>query len=412
MTYEEALLYIHGIPKFRRPLGNAQLERLLHILGNPQDRLKFIHIAGTNGKGSCAAMTASALKAQGYVTGMYTSPFIERFNERIQINGVQIGDDELAQYTERVKTAMEENDACVSEFAFITAAAFLYFCEKNCDIIVLEAGMGGRLDATNVIKTPLVSVLMSIGLDHTQYLGETIEEITLEKCGIIKNGGTVVSYPNDSVKDIIISECKKHGAELAFADIPTPCGGGFLYKGREYALSLKGAYQPYNAAAVIEIISALRRKGFAVSEDALEYGLSHTEWKARFEYVGKNVIIDGAHNPDGIAALKKSLLALNKRIILVMAMMSDKNYADCIRDIAEIAECTVAAEVNTERSLKAAEIGAVLEKSGAEYKIIPDIRSAVSEAVRLAGEDGIVCVCGSLYLAGETEKIFSKSTCK
>ncbi len=412
MTYEEALLYIHGIPKFRRPLGNAQLERLLHILGNPQDGLKFIHIAGTNGKGSCAAMTASVLKAQGYVTGMYTSPFIERFNERIQINGVQIGDDELAQYTERVKTAMEENDAYVSEFAFITAAAFLYFCEKKCDIVVLEAGMGGRLDATNVIKTPLVSVLMSIGLDHTQYLGETIEEITLEKCGIIKNGGTVVSYPNDSVKDIIISECEKHGAELVFADIPAPCGDGFLYKGRGYALSLKGAYQPCNAAAVIEIINALRRKGFKVSEDALEYGLSHTEWKARFEYVGKNVIIDGAHNPDGIAALKKSLLALDKRIILVMAMMADKNYADCIRDISEIAECTVAAEVNTERSLKAAEIGAVLEKSGAEYKIIPDIRSAVAEAVRLAGEDGIVCVCGSLYLAGEAEKFFSKSTCK
>jgi len=197
-----------------------------------------------------------------------------------------------------------------------------------------------------------------------------------------------------------------------FADIPAPCGDGFLYKGRGYALSLKGAYQPCNAAAVIEIINALRRKGFKVSEDALEYGLSHTEWKARFEYVGKNVIIDGAHNPDGIAALKKSLLALDKRIILVMAMMADKNYADCIRDISEIAECTVAAEVNTERSLKAAEIGAVLEKSGAEYKIIPDIRSAVAEAVRLAGEDGIVCVCGSLYLAGEAEKFFSKSTCK
>ena len=406
MNYKEALLYIHSIPKFRRPLGNAQLEKLLGALGNPQEKLKCIHIAGTNGKGSCAAMTALILSNAGYRTGMYTSPFIVRFNERIQVNGAEISDDELAEYTERVKTAMEQNEAFVSEFAFITAVSFLYFAEKGCDIVVLEAGMGGRLDATNVISSSVVSVLMSIGLDHTQYLGETIEEITLEKCGIIKNNGTVVSYPNGAINDIIVSECERRGAELTFAKAPLLCDGGFLYRGKQYYLSLKGGYQPYNASVVLEIVGALRRKGYEISENAVESGLAKAQWQARFEYVRKNVIIDGAHNPDGIAALKKSLTALGKDIVLVVAMMADKNYKECIRSISEIAKCIVATELDNPRALKAAQIGAALEKTGTAHKVVADIGEALEEAVRLAGEDGIVCVCGSLYLAGEVKKFF------
>lgn len=405
MNYEEALSYIHGIPKFRRPLGNAQLEKLLAALGNPHKKMKFIHIAGTNGKGSCAAMTAEILKNAGFKTGMFTSPFIVRFNERIQINGEEIGDKELARYTERVKTAMEENEAFVSEFAFITAIAFLYFYEKKCDITVLEAGMGGRLDATNVIDKPLVSVLMSIGLDHTQYLGETISEIALEKCGIIKDNGAVVSYPNEQAEDVILTECKKHGAELIFAKEPTVYEDCFEYKGKKYSLALQGSYQPHNAAVVLEIIGVLRRMGYEISESNVTDGLANAKWQARFEYVGENVIIDGAHNPDGIAELKKSLGVLGKEVILVIAMMADKNYEECIADIVKIAKCTVATEVDTPRALKAEEIGCVIEKMGAEYKVIPDIKNALKEAVRLAGDRGVVCVCGSLYLAGAVKKI-------
>lgn len=407
MNCEEALEYIHSIPKFKRPLGNAQLERLLEALGNPQEKLEFIHIAGTNGKGSCAAMTASILENAGYRTGLYTSPFIEKFNERIRVNGECIEDTELAEYTERVKKAMEDSGAYVSEFAFITAAALTYFCEKKCGIVVLEAGMGGRLDATNVIKRSAVSVLMSISLDHTQYLGETIEEIAFEKCGIIKHGGTVVSYPNAGVRDIIISECGKQNAALTFAKEPRVCPGGFVYGGEEYPLSLKGAYQPGNAAVVIEIMNALRKKGYKISLGNIKRGLAETEWQARFEYAADNIIIDGAHNPDGIAALKKSLLMLGRDIVLVTAMMSDKNYVECIRDISGIAKCTVAAELNMPRALSAAEIGAVLEECGAEYRIIPDIGSALAEAARIAGTDGIVCVCGSLYLAGAVKGLIN-----
>lgn len=406
MTYEEALSYIHGIPKFRRPLGNDQLENLLGALGNPHKKLKFIHIAGTNGKGSCAAMTAEILKNAGIKTGMFTSPFVVRFNERIQIDGSEIGNEELAEYTKCVKTAMEENEAYVSEFAFITAAAFLYFCEKQCEVVVLEVGMGGRLDATNVIEKSLVSVLMSIGLDHTAYLGETVEEIALEKCGIIKENGIVAAYPNSEVADIIEEECAKRGAELIVAKTPMVCDGGFCYNGSEYPLALKGSYQPQNAAVVLEIIEVLRKKGYAISEDDVKRGLANTKWQARFEYVRENVVIDGAHNPDGIAALKKSLAELKKDVVLVLAMMADKNYEECIRDISKIAKFTVATEVDIPRALKAEEIGAVLEKNGAAYKVVPKIKDALEEALRLSGNDGIVCVCGSLYLAGEVKKFF------
>ena len=203
MNYEQSIDYIHSIPKFRRPLGNANLEKLLTHLDNPQKKLKFIHIAGTNGKGSTAAMTAEILKKSDFKTGLFTSPYLEVFNERIRINGENITDNDLAEYVTRVKAIMEKNNALVSEFAFITAVSFLYFYEKQCDIVVLEVGMGGKLDATNVIDSSLVSVICKIGLDHTQYLGNTVEEIAKEKCGIMRNGGTAVSYPNNDVRDII-----------------------------------------------------------------------------------------------------------------------------------------------------------------------------------------------------------------
>ena len=185
MNYVQALDYIHSIPRFVRPLGNANLKKLLFHLGNPHLEQRYIHLAGTNGKGSTAAMISSVLKEQGYKTGLFTSPYIEVFNERIQINGENIPDDDLVKYIDRVKTVMEQNDAQVSEFAFICAVSFLYFKDMNCDFVVLETGLGGKLDATNVIEESVVSVLCSISLDHMQFLGNTVEEIALEKCGII-----------------------------------------------------------------------------------------------------------------------------------------------------------------------------------------------------------------------------------
>ena len=218
MNYTEAIDYVHAIPKFVRPLGNKKLSGLLDLLGNPQNELKFIHVAGTNGKGSVSTMTAEILTRAGYKTGLFTSPFIEIFNERIRINDDLIADDVLADYITRISETMQENDMQVSEFAFITAVAMKYFADQNCDIVVLETGMGGRLDATNIIPCPECAALTSISLDHTQYLGDTIEEIATEKCGIIKDGGYVVSAPNKSVCSIIETESEKASANLVLCE--------------------------------------------------------------------------------------------------------------------------------------------------------------------------------------------------
>ena len=408
MNYNDTLNYIHTIPKFRRPLGNANLEKLLSILGDPQKQLKFVHIAGTNGKGSTAAMTAEILKQSGYKTGLFTSPFIEFFNERMKINGENISDSDLISYVGRVKKAMEENDALVSEFAFVTAVAFLYFYEQNCDIIVLEVGMGGKLDATNVIDNSLVSVICKIGLDHTQYLGETIEEIAKEKCGIIRENSVVVSYPNDDVKDIIKKYAKEKNAVLTFAEKADITENGFIYKGKKYPLALKGTYQPQNAGVVLEVINELQKQGYKISENAIIEGLKDTEWPARFEFVADNVVIDGGHNMDGIQALKKSLLSLDKDIILVVAMMEDKDYENCIKEIVPIAKAVIATELDMPRCLKAEKTAEIAESMNITAFVNTNPQDALKQALAICDKK-IVCVCGSLYLAGEIRKIFNKN---
>ena len=403
MNYTQSLEFIHSIPKFRRPLGNANLAKLLGFLGNPQRNLKFIHIAGTNGKGSVSAMTAEILKRSGYKTGLFTSPFLEVFNDRIRINGNIIKDDELADIATRVRATMDEHNALVSEFAFVTAMAFLYFYEQKCDFVVLEVGMGGALDATNVIDESIVSVICKIGLDHTQYLGDTVEKIAFEKCGIIRNNGCVVAYPNESVNDIIIQYAKDKNADLIIAQKAEIKENGFIYKGKEYTLSLKGTYQPQNAAVVLEVIDALCKKGVIIPYEAVSDGLANTHWAARFEFVAKNIIIDGGHNIDGIRALKASLLALNKDIILVMAMMEDKAYEECIREIAVIAKTVIVTELDMPRCLKAGKISEIIESMNIPVIVNNNPESALNQTLEMAG-DSIVCVCGSLFLAGEMRK--------
>lgn len=413
MNYTEAINFIHSIPKFRRPLGNKNLARLLEFLKNPQKKLRFIHIAGTNGKGSTAAMTAEILQRSGYKTGLFTSPFLEVFNERIRINGEFISDSDLAEYASRVRSAMETNNAPVSEFAFVTAVAFLYFYENQCDFVVLEVGMGGALDATNIIDESVVSVICKIGLDHTQYLGSTVEEIAKEKCGIIRENGVVVSYPNGSVNAIIRKASEEKNASLTFADSAQKCENGFVYKGKKYNLALKGDYQPQNAAVAIEAVNAMRGQGVKIPEEAVTDGLKNVTWSGRFEAVSDNIIIDGSHNIDAIHALKQSLLSLNREIILVMAMMRDKDYEECIRAIAPIAKTVVATQTDIPRCLEAEKIAEIAGSINVPVIVNTNPESALKKAVSLAGSDicantGIVCVCGSLFLAGEIRKIFYK----
>lgn len=404
MNYKETIQYIHKIPKFRRPLGNAQLERLLDAGANPQAQLKFIHIAGTNGKGSTAAMIAKMLELQGYKTGLFTSPFIEVFNERIQINGKNISNEDLAVYATVMRSLMEENEAYVSEFAFITAVAFMYFARNDCDYVVLETGMGGRLDATNIVKTTVLSVLTSISLDHMQFLGETIEEIAKEKCGIIKHKVPVVSYPNYVVKEIIEASAKENGAEIVFASEPEISKKGFIYKKKKYDLSLKGAYQPKNAAVAIEAAQMLNRYGIEIAQKNIEKALEITHWMVRYEFIRNNLVIDGGHNIDGIRELRKSLENEGRKVHLVIAMMEDKSFEECVLEISKCAEKIYCTQIDMPRCAKADKIAGICP---GKSMIIESCIEAVSTALEEADKETLVCVCGSLYLAGEIRREFA-----
>lgn len=387
MDYLNALDYVHRIPKFVRPLGNEKLGGLLRLLGDPQDDLKFIHVAGTNGKGSVCAMTAEILKNAGYKTGLFTSPFIEVFNERIRINGEMIENDTLADYITRVSEVMEKNNMQVSEFAFITAVAFLYFKDMECDIVVLETGMGGRLDATNIITTPICCALTSISLDHTAYLGDTIEEIAKEKCGIIKKGVRVVTAPNEAVIDIIKAQAEKMNSPLIVAE-----------KSPVYPVALKGEYQEENTAVATEIINVLINAGFGISEENIRCGFNNVKWQGRYEFITPDIIIDGGHNPDGVRMLKKSLIKEGRDITLVMGMCADKDYEVCVRDIVPIAKKVIATELKMERALQAEEIKNVCDGVGVPCEIEKDIKMAIEKAIATGN---LVCICGSLYLVGE-----------
>lgn len=406
MNYNETIEYIHSTPKFARTLGNELLLKLLNKLNNPQDKLNFIHIAGTNGKGSCAVMLAEILKGNGYHVGLFTSPYITCFNERIRIDGEEIPNDKLSQITTRIRKTIEKYDTPVSEFALDTAIAFEYFTEEKCDIVVLETGLGGRLDATNVIKAPFITVLMSIGFDHMQYLGDTIEEITAEKCGIIKENRPVIVYPcmNDNAVSVIKRFCAEKNAPYIQADMPRKSSGGFIYNKKEYELSLGGDFQIYNAATVLKAVEVLNGLGLSIKDAAVFSGLKSAKNPARFEMLECGLIIDGAHNRPASAALCETLKALNKPICLCIAMMSDKDVSGVVSEFSKLSPCVIATEISMPRCAPAERISAEFYKHGISALIEKDPINAARLA--LSHDDKIPVVCGSLYLAAEIRKNF------
>lgn len=387
MNYEETLKYINNTPKFSKILGNSDLVRLLDKLGNPQNKLKFIHAAGTNGKGSVCAMLASVLQKSGLKTGLFTSPFIEVFNERIRINGENIPDDILAEIATHVKNTIDGMKIEISVFAQITAIAFLYFSMEKCDIVVLETGMGGRLDATNVILHPQICIITKIGLDHTDYLGNTIAEIAAEKCGIIKSGSTVITCENqpDAAMSVIKSTCAEKNVRLIIAP---PCG---------YPLSLPGEFQKHNAGMAYAACRVLGIDGNLIKD-----GFMHTSWAARFEFLRSDIILDGAHNPDGISALADSLKKLGKPIIIITAMMRDKAWRESAKILDAAADKIIVTQLSDPRCLTASK----LASGFSSCEIIPDVQGTVRKAFENTDTDTIKCFCGSLYLAGEVRKTF------
>lgn len=413
IDYKDALKFISNTQKFGSKLGLENIKYLLGLMGNPQDKLKFIHIAGTNGKGSVSAMCASILKEAGYKTGLYISPFVIKFNERISINGNMISDEDIAKTARvvhsHIKTMIEAGKNHPTEFEIITAMAFYYFAANNCDYVVLEVGLGGRLDATNIIKNPLVSVITSISFDHTKQLGDTLDKIAYEKCGIIKQDCNVVSYPAQKKEalEVIKQVCSKKNSSLTIAQSPSniilaPNGNTFdCGKYKNIKTRLAGEYQAYNGATVIAVTEVLKKCGIAITDSQMYLGIQNAFWPGRFEILKKRpmIILDGAHNLSGAVMLKDSLLkiAKDKKIHLVMGMLKDKEYKQCSDILSSIAFSFTATSVNeSHRTANANEISKYAKCKN--IAVIPDAIKAVDYALSLCGTDDVICVAGSLYL--------------
>ena len=418
MDYQEALRYIDGVRWYGSKPGLERITALLDKLGRPQDRLRCIHIAGTNGKGSCAAMTASVLRAAGYRVALFTSPYLFRFNERMQINGEPIDDAVLAALVTELQPVADAFEDHPTEFELMTAAALLWFAREGCEVAVLEVGLGGRLDATNVIPCPEAAVLMNIGLDHTAVLGGTVEQIAAEKAGIVKRGGDVVLYPQaESVEAVVRARCEALGARLRTADFTQIApefdsleGQVFTYRGVPYALPLLGAHQLRNAAVVLELVALLREKGWRLPQDAVEHGLYAVSWPARFELVHEEpaFIVDGGHNPqcaEAVAAALRQYFPREKRVLL-LGILADKDYPRVLDILAPVADAWVCVRPNSERALSAEALGAALEQYGKPVTVCASIPAGVSAALEQAGQDGMVCAVGSLYMAGEVRAEF------
>lgn len=420
MNYKESLDYIHNVERFGSRLGLERMTELLEKLGRPQDGLRFVHIAGTNGKGSCAAMLSSILKFSGYKTGLYTSPYLFKFNERMQINGKDISDDALAAVVTKIAAAADTMEDHPTEFELMTAAALLWYAEEKCDVVVLEVGMGGRFDATNVIENPELCVIMNIGLDHTAILGDTIEKIAFEKAGIVKPGRPCVMYPSSSAAiETVKNVCAGKNAPLSFADFSqiesvfnSTEGQVFTYKGTQYALALLGKHQLSNAAVVIEAARLLMNGSLKnITENSIEHGLYAAMWPARFEVVCEDpfFVVDGGHNPQCAEAVAENLELYfpdTKRVLLV-GILADKDYAEVFNILDPVADEYVCVTPDSPRALPAEELAKHLERFGKPVTVCESIEDGVETAKDIAAElEGMACSVGSLYMSGTIRNCF------
>ena len=420
MTYDKTLEWLDEVALVGSKLGLSRTCELLELMGNPQNKLKFIHVAGTNGKGSVCACLSEVLSQAGYKTGMYTSPHLMRINERFKIDGKDIDDREFAALITKVRDITESMSERASQFEVLTAAAFEYFYKEGCDIVVLETGLGGRLDSTNVINAPEVSIITTIDRDHTAELGDTMEKIALEKAGIIKRGTkVVVDGRNTSVMHIFEKACKEQGCKLIISEIEKIENlrvsleqSKFDYKDiKDIDLSLTGLYQPGNAILAVEGIKILTEKGFKISNEDIKAALKKVHWQARFEIMDKEpyFIIDGSHNPAGVSETVKSINAYfpDKKIRFIIGILSDKNIDEILTDIKPLAKEVAVITPPSSRACKAEDmIKLVEEKISVSNRAFESIKEAVDYMLDSAKKDDIICAMGSLYSVGELKKAF------
>ncbi|MCL5807096.1 MAG: bifunctional folylpolyglutamate synthase/dihydrofolate synthase [Deltaproteobacteria bacterium] len=419
MTYRDTLAYLTSLNKMGIRFGLDPIRSLLERLHNPQNGYPAILVAGTNGKGSVAAMTAAILSAAGYRTGLYTSPDLTDFRERIRIHDRMISDEEAADCVKQVKEKVTED---ISYFEFLTAMAFLFFHRQQVDIAVLEIGMGGRLDATNVV-IPLLSVITNISLEHREYLGNTLEKITREKGGIIKEGGICLTAAMQKpVIETLQILCREKGATLyrLGKEIRTRIhrDGTFSYHGIEHhykrlACPLAGSHQYSNAALALGSVELIG-PGFKIEERAIVEGLRKTHWEGRLELLQSKpmLLVDGAHNPAGAATLRQALKNdfSYRRLWLIFGVLEDKDYRAMVKRLFPLAEGVILTRPDSDRALSLDVLLPVARKFHKNIQAIERPGDALKQALSQAGNGDLVCVAGSLYLVGEIKRIHQAGT--
>ena len=431
MTAQQAVEALHALPRLGTQPSLDRMRTLLDALGNPEQQLHYVHIAGTNGKGSLAAMTAAILTAAGYKTGMTISPYVTEFRERFQINGEMIPPRTLASLAEKVLDAVQGITAAGGEspveFEAVTALALLWFAREKCDLVVLETGLGGRCDATNAVPNKLVAAITRIGLDHTELLGDTVEKIAAEKAGIITPGCTVVCYPDqpEEARNVIAAAAEKAGAKLVTPDREDlnlekvrPLKNHIDYGGYEVRLGLSGRHQAYHAAMAVEIALALWREyGYDISDEAILSGLAAARMPARIEVLRRHplLLLDGGHNPDGVRALAAELkkAGYQENLVVVMGVLADKNHRAMLRAMAPVTEKMFCVTPACPRALPAEE----LQKEAKfllDAETVPTVKQAIRRALDYCEDRHLpgVVVCGSLYLAAEARPMLLKEAAR
>lgn len=412
MNYQEAVDYIHSLLAFGIKPGLERISALLAELGNPQNDLRFVHVAGTNGKGSTSTMLSHILKAAGYKTGLFTSPYVFSFCERIQINNANIPEVDLANTVARVKSAIEGLNArgiVPTEFEAITAAALLYFKEQQCNYAVMEVGLGGRYDSTNVIPAPEVCVITSVSLDHTKILGDTIEQIAAEKAGILKQGSVCVTTTRQdpTALSVIRNTAEQQGCALTVANTETAqviseslTETVFSYRGEVYTVHLSGRHQIENAVGVIEAA----RKLSGVTETHIREGLQNTVMRGRMEYRKGTppLLLDGGHNPECAEALREVLKRFAPpRITAVIGMMADKDTGQYLKTVAPLCKGIYFTKPNNPRAAEPAVLQSAIQDVKAIAFTEESPKSALQQAIHATPQDGLVLVCGSFYLLSD-----------
>lgn len=418
MTYKNALNYIENTYLFGANPSLSRMKKLLDLIGNPQNSLKYVHVAGTNGKGSTSSAVASVLEEAGYKTGLYTSPYITDFRERIKVNGEMIKKSELVKEVEYIIPFVEKaakDGFKPTEFEIITAIGFDYFKKKGCEIVVLEVGLGGRYDATNVIDNSIVSVITAISYDHTKLLGNTLTEIAGEKSGIIKHNGTCVVSPSQETEalETIMKNCAEQNSMIILPNEnavkikkESLAGTDIEYGTFSFHIPLPGRHQIRNFLTALEAIKTVKKNGFNISDENIKKGFSKVRFAARLEVLNKSplVLVDGAHNPSGTAALADAIKRyLTVSPVVIMGMLKDKDYETSVKEIALLSKSFIAVKPESPRALEAEKTAETAKQYCTDSNYENNYLNAFKSALNKSG-NGPIVICGSLYLAGKMRK--------